>query len=143
MNIVQQNNLNERELFNRIEGPRQTVNVELPAIPEEDVIHSATNETDEIQAKSFNLAENYPLRKPKNHSEVLIVGYSDIKPIIEEKIGFKCEAVESEDDAINMLKKRIKVYKSSDQKKKFFSYILVNLDDKNIQIDRFSKNVKI
>ena len=107
------------------------------------MIHSATNETDEIQAKSFNLAENYPLRKPKNHSEVLIVGYSDIKPIIEEKIGFKCEAVESEDDAINMLKKRIKVYKSSDQKKKFFSYILVNLDDKNILIDRFSKNVKI
>tara|TARA_B110000285_G_C15118623_1_gene615663 strand:+ start:1985 stop:2239 length:255 start_codon:yes stop_codon:yes gene_type:complete len=72
--------------------------IELPVITEENP--GATGTDEQIQYKP---AENYPLRQPKNYSEVLLVSYSDIKPLLQQKIGFKCDEAYMEDGGMEKI----------------------------------------
>jgi len=110
----------DKALFDQIEGPRQDV-IEEPKV----VIPK----------------ETYPLRKPKGHTEVLLVSYSDLKSVLETKIGFKCDDVQMEEGGIGIIKKRLRDFQ--DKKKKFYSFILVNLDDVSIIIERFGRKIKM
>lgn len=52
--------------------------------------------------------ETYPLRKPSGHGEVLLVSYSDLKNIMETKIGFKCDEAYMEDNSMEKIQQRIR-----------------------------------
>ena len=82
--------------------------IELPVITEErtNVNGTGTNETDE--QIMYKPAENYPLRQPKNYAEVLLVSYSEIKPLIEKKIGFKCDEAYMEDGGLEKIQNKIR-----------------------------------
>jgi len=77
--------------------------IELPVITEENP--GATGTDEQIQYKP---AENYPLRQPKSYSEVLLVSYSEIKPILQQKIGFKCDETYMEDGGMEKIQNKIR-----------------------------------
>jgi len=58
-----------------------------------------------------------------------------------EKIGYKCDDVQMEENAVGIVKKRIREYQ--DKNKKFYTYIIVNLDDVSIIIERFGRKIKM
>jgi len=58
-----------------------------------------------------------------------------------DKIGYKCDDVQMEENAVGILKKRIREYQ--DKNKKFYTYIMVNLDDVSIIIERFGRKIKM
>jgi hypothetical protein len=107
-------------------------------ITEEKPGATGTNETDEHM--KFKVPENYPLRKPKAHAEVLLVSYSDAKAILEQKIGFKCDEGFMEESGLSMIKKRIN--EVEDKGREFYKYIMVDLDDVTIIIERFGRAIK-
>ena len=121
-NIVDQVLADEKTLFEQIEGPRQDAIVEEPKAPAPKPIV-------------------YPLRKAQNYPEVLLVSYSDLKSVMIDKIGYKCDDVQMEENAVGIIKKRIREYQ--DKNKKFYTYIMVNLDDVSIIIERFGRKIKM
>jgi len=86
----------EKDLFNEIEGRRH--DVQLPIITEEKQGATGTGETEQ-----YKLAENYPLRQLRAYNEVLLVSYSDLKHIIEQKLGFRCEDSQMENMAFEKI----------------------------------------
>ena len=46
-----------------------------------------------------------------------------------------------EENAVGIIKKRIREYQ--DKNKKFYTYIMVNLDDVSIIIERFGRKIKM
>jgi hypothetical protein len=58
-----------------------------------------------------------------------------------DKIGYKCDDVQMEENAVGIIKKRIREYQ--DKNKKFYTYIMVNLDDVSIIIERFGRKIKM
>jgi hypothetical protein len=78
------------------------------AVKEED----SENEADEEYRSKRHLAEgftttpmDYPLRQRSTcHAEVLLVSLSELVPLIEEKIGYKCEEAFLEDGALRLIK---------------------------------------
>lgn len=112
---------NERDLFNEIEGNRPQLNAG---------VVSQARERD----------ENYPLRELGANPEVLLVSYSDLKPVIEGKIGYKCEESQMETMAIEKIEEAIFKYTSA--KRPFYKFIIVDLDDVTIIIDRFGRKIK-
>lgn len=120
-NIVDAVLADEKTLFEQIEGPRQEVTIEPKAPPPKPIV--------------------YPLRRAENYPEVLLVSYSDLKAVLVEKIGYKCDDVQMEENAVGIIKKRIREYQ--DKNKKFYSYIIVNLDDVSIIIERFGRKIKM
>ena len=58
-----------------------------------------------------------------------------------EKIGYKCDDVQMEENAVGIIKKRIREYQ--DKNKKFYTDIMVNLDDVSIIIERFGRKIKM
>jgi len=107
-------------------------------ITEEKPGATGTNETDEHM--KFKVPENYPLRAPKAHTEVLLVSYSDAKTILETKVGFKCDEGFMEESGLSLIKKRIREFE--DKGKEFYKYIMVDLDDVTIIIERFGRAIK-
>ena len=89
---------------------------------------------------NVKIAETYPLRRPKPYPEVLLVSFSDVKQTLEQKVGFKCDDCYMEDSAITMIKNKIWDVKNKD--KKFYDYIMVDLDDLTIIIERFGRSLK-
>jgi hypothetical protein len=75
--------------------------IDLPVITEEKPGDSAVFETTE--QVDYKPAENYPLRQPKSYSEVLLVSFSDIKPVLQQKIGFKCDDCYMEDGGMEKI----------------------------------------
>jgi len=75
--------------------------IELPVITEEKPGENGTYETNE--QVEYKPAENYPLRQPKPYSEVLLVSFSDIKPVLQQKIGFKCDECYMEDGGMEKI----------------------------------------
>ena len=124
----------ERELFAAIEGQRTDIN--LPVIQEER--QGGTNPTNEEQ--QYQVAESYPLKRPRKDPEVLLVSYSDVKNVLETKIGFKCDDCNMEENALALVKKAIR--NKQDKGKAFYKYVLVDLDDITIIIERFGRALK-
>lgn len=127
---------NERDLFNEIEGNR--ADVHLAPISEEKP--GATGQTNTEDKPEFKPPENYPLRQPQGYPEVLLVSYSDIKQLVETKIGFKCDESFMEDQGIEKIKMGIRNWQ--DKKRPFYKYVLVDLDDVTIIIERFGRKIK-
>lgn len=69
-----------------------------------------------------------------------MVSYSDAKSIIEDKIGFKCDESYMEESGLSMIKKRMR--EMEDKNKEFYKYIMVDLDDVTIIIERFGRAIK-
>jgi hypothetical protein len=93
----------EQDLFNEIEGNRR--DVQLNVITEEKPGATGTNESN-----VFKPAENYPLRKPHSFPEVLLVSASDLKQVLEQKIGFKCEDAQMENMGVEKIEEAIRKY---------------------------------
>jgi hypothetical protein len=128
---------NEQDLFNELEGRRR--DVVLPAITEEKA--GATGTSSDPQ---FRVAENYPLKQPKLHPEVLLVNCADIKDTVEKKLGFKCDVASTEQEAQEMVDHAVKQF--TEKQREFYSYIMVNIDEDNLVYERLkrktSKEVK-
>lgn len=92
-NIVDAVLADEKTLFEQIEGPPQEVVIAAPA-----------------PVKPTPKPIVYPLRKAMNHNEVLLVSYSDLKSVMTEKIGYKCDDFQMEENAVGIIKKRIREY---------------------------------
>lgn len=86
------------------------------------------------------IAETYPLRLPKSYAEVLLVSFPDCKPCIQDKVGFKCDDVYMEDNGMNLVRDRVFAHK--EKGKAFYKYIIVDLDDISIIIERFGRGLK-
>lgn len=125
---------NSDQLYKQIEGKRQG-DFELPAITEEKPGATGTNETNE-----YKVPENYPLRQPRAFAEVLLVSYGDIKNVMETKIGFKCDESYMEDNGMEKIHQRIRDVQ--DGKRPFYKYVLVDIDDVTIIIERFGRSIK-
>ena len=74
----------------------------------------------------------------KPWAEVLLVSYSEIRNTMQDKIGFKCDDVKMEEMAVASIKKAL----AKGDKSKFFKYIIVDLDEVNIIIERFGRSIK-
>lgn len=133
-NIPQVKPKNPEQLYKQIEGKRPA-EFELPAITEEKPGATGTNETNE-----YKVPENYPLRQMKGHAEVLLVSYGDIKDVMQTKLGFKCDEGYMEDNGMEKIHQRIRDVQ--DGKRKFYKYILVDIDDVTIIIERFGRSIK-
>jgi hypothetical protein len=112
--------------------------VQLPIITEEKPGFTGTNETNEQEL--LRMPENYPLRQLRPEPEVLLVSYSDLKPVVEQKIGFKCEEAQMENMAMEKIENAIRMHQ--DKKRQFYKYIMVDLDDVTIIIDRMGRKIK-
>lgn len=82
--------------------------------------------------------ETYPLKKMLPYAEVLLVSYSDLKPCVQEKLGYKVDDVKMEEMAVAAIKK---VLHKGDNKK-FYKFIIVDLDEVSIIIERFGRSIK-
>jgi hypothetical protein len=51
--------------------------------------------------------ETYPLKKMAPTPEVLLVSYSDIKAVMQDKIGFRCDDVKMEEMGVAAIKKAL------------------------------------
>lgn len=71
---------------------------------------------------------------------MLLVSFGDAKAVLETKIGFKCDDCYMEDSAITMVRNKIRDVQ--DRNKVFYSYIMVDLDDVTIIIERFGRALK-
>jgi hypothetical protein len=76
--------------------------------------------------------------KSKCCSEILLLSLSDALPILEDKIGFKCDESFLEDSALRLLK--ISLNKKSCGCPPY-KYIMADLDDPTIIVQRFMGNV--
>jgi hypothetical protein len=72
------------------------------------------------------------------YAEVLLVSYSDLKSMVQEKLGYKVEDVKMEDMAVAAIKKVL----AKGDNKKFFKFIIVDLDEVSIIIERFGRSIK-
>jgi hypothetical protein len=138
-NVPQPGAKNAQQLFNQIEGGHRQ-DLDLPIITEEKPGATGTNETDEHG--HFKVPENYPLRQPKPYSEVLLVSYDEIKSLMETKIGFKCDESYMEDQGMEKIEAKILKYQQDSKKNPFYKYILVNIDEVSIIIERFGRSIK-
>ena len=91
---------------------------------------------EELMDDKANKQETYPL-KPKSDccGEILLLSQSDLLPILEEKIGYKCDEAYLEDSALRLLKQS---FKPSNCGCKPYKYIFVDLDDPTIMLQRFA-----
>ena len=63
------------------------------------------NQSNTKMQKAKQKVETYPLRgKSDCCGEILLLSQSDILPILEEKIGYKCDEAYLEDSALRLLK---------------------------------------
>jgi hypothetical protein len=124
---------NEQDLFNEIEGHRR--DVMLPAITEEKAGATGTGASEQ-----FKVNENYPLKQPQTYPEVLLISYIDMQDTLEKKLGFKVNTNDTEQGSLELLELAGKQY--LDKKTPFYSYIMVNIDDNKIVLDRFSRKLK-
>jgi len=76
----------------------------------------------------------------KGTAEVLLVSYSDLKHTMETKIGYKCDDSYMEDNGMEKINARIRDVQ--DGKKKMYQYIMVDIDDVTIIIERFGRTIK-
>ena len=67
-----------------------------------------------------------------------MVSYNEAKPIIQDKLGWRCEDVKMEEMAVAAIKKSL----AKNDKNKFFKYIIVDLDEVSIIIERFGRSIK-
>jgi len=65
------------------------------------------------ETEQFRMPENYPLKQMMTWPEVLLVSYSDLKPILEHKLGFKCEEAQMENMAFEKIEHAIRLYQES------------------------------
>jgi hypothetical protein len=72
---------------------------------------------------------------------VLLVSYGQLKPVLEQKIGFKCKDCYMEDGAMEIIKNVLLDVKEK-KTPAFFTYIMVDLDDLTIIIERFGRSIK-
>lgn len=68
----------------------------------------------------------------------MLIGLSDLVPILEDHIGFKCEETYLEDVALKIIKESFEI-KDCDCRP--FKYIFIDLDDPTFIIQRFTKDV--
>ena len=95
-------------------------------------------ETPATPATPIPPPESYPLKKMLSYAEVLLVSYSDLKNMVQEKLGYKVEDVKMEDMAVAAIKKVL----AKGDNKKFFKFIIVDLDEVSIIIERFGRSIK-
>lgn len=95
---------------------------------------------DNSDLKPVVAVETYPLKSMKTYPEVLLVSSSSLKAVLETKIGFRCEDVQMEEAGIASVKKALQVKQQKNTP--FFSYIMVDLDDVTIIIERFGRTLK-
>ena len=76
--------------------------------------------------------ESYPLRtKSECCGEILLLSQSDLLPILEQKIGFKCDEAYLEDSALRLIKQS---FKPSNCGCKPYKFIFIDLDDPTIML---------
>jgi hypothetical protein len=80
------------------------------------------------------------LKKLKANAEVLLVSFNDLKNVLEQKIGFKCDDCYMEDSAMNYIQNKIRDFQ--DKKKPFYEYVIVDLDDVSIIVERLGRSIK-
>jgi hypothetical protein len=96
-------------------------------------------EREEDSAYNSARGDQFPLRKKNTCcSEVLLVSLSDLVPLLEQKIGFKCDEAFLEDSALRLIKQS---FKKNDCDCLTYQYIMVDLDDPTIILQRFVTNV--
>ena len=87
-------------------------------------MHKEAAEVKEIQAQQ-------PMRRIDNdYPECLLVSCSDLLPLFEKGLGFKCDESFLEESAINSIGRAIK-------KKQPYRFIFVDLDDPTLLLGRF------
>lgn len=80
-----------------------------------------------------------PLRQKSTCcSEVLMVSLSDYVGLLEDHVGFKCNEAFLEDSAIRLLKSSFKSKHCTCQP---YRYVLLDLDDPTLIVQRFASNV--
>ena len=124
---------NENDLFNELEGRRR--DFQLPTINEEKYGATSTN-----QSGQYKMNENYPLKQLKPHNEVLLVNYHDLKAVLTEKLGFRCDDSQTESMAIERVEYAIK--QTTNSKKPFLDYIILDMDDPSVILDRFARKTR-
>ena len=70
-------------------------------------------------------------------AEVLLVSYSEVKICMQEKLGLRCEDVKMEEMAVQAIKKAL-----LKDNLRFFKFIIVDLDEVSIIIERFGRSIK-
>lgn len=61
---------------------------------------------------------------------------------MESKIGFKCDESYMEDQGMEKIEARIFKHQQDPKKNPFYKYILVNIDEVSIIIERFGRSIK-
>jgi hypothetical protein len=84
--------------------------------------------------------EVYPFKPMKSHTEILLVSFSSMKSVLETKIGFRCEDCQMEEAGIAAVKKALQIKQQKNTP--FYAYIMVDLDDVTIIIERFGRTLK-
>jgi hypothetical protein len=56
--------------------------------------------TDTDEKVKYKIGENYPLRRPKQYSEAVVMNQPELKNVLQDKIGFKCDECQLEEEAV-------------------------------------------
>ena len=86
------------------------------------------------------MPENYPLKQLKSYNEVLLINYHDLKSLIIEKLGFRCDDAQTESMAIERLEYAIR--QTTHSNKPFLDYIIIDMDDPTVMLDRFARRTR-
>ena len=112
-------------------------------------IHEEDNESNlsgrpdhlKLSTSPLNASDGFPLKKKSTCcSEVLLVSLSDMLTLLETKIGYKCDEAFLEESALKLLRQNFKKHQCSCH---FYQYIMVDLDDPTILLNRFMSSVNI
>jgi len=103
-------------------------------------VREEDDEDEEIAVvNNSKFVEKYPLRaKSTCCSEILLLSLSDLLPLMENQIGFKCDEAFLEDSALRLLKSS---FRKNNCQCSSYSYIFIDLDDPTIMLQRFLKSV--
>lgn len=120
--------------------PTSKVEKTIEHVPIEKIVEDLQTVAPQIMTPATPIAppETYPIKKMTSYPEVLLVSYSDIKNCMQEKLGFRVEDVKMEEMAIAAIKKIL----HKGDNKKFYKFIIVDLDEVSIIIERFGRSIK-
>ena len=100
----------------------------------------------EVAEVQHDKPDEVPIRAPGEHPECLLVSCSDLVPLFERSLGFRCDESFLEESAINAVARSIR-------KNVPYRFVFVDLDDPTLLLGRFmsainrqleeSPNVKI
>lgn len=107
----------------------------LPAITEEKVGATGTG-----TSGNFKVNENYPLKQPQVYPEVLVISYPELEETLTKKLGFKIVTSDTENDALEKFELAAK--QATDKQSQFYSYVMVNIDDDKVVLERFSRKMQ-